>query len=143
MKLYFFLTKYDVGKGSSKDYLLWKDKVKKCLERCPKKHILFFYHKFWVIYFFMELKSHFLISQQKKLLLLFFSVKVSIFFNFIEKNENIWPVGFRNLPLFTIGLRLGYVSNFLREAINKQKMHTPGNRPKFMWALLPSPYLGF
>ena len=71
------------------------------------------------------------------MLLQFFFIKVSIFLNFIEKNENIWPVGFKNLPLVIIGLRLGYVSNFLREAINKQKMHTPGNRPKFMWAPLP------
>ena len=116
------------------------------LRKVPKKAYTFFYHKFWVIYFFMELKSHFLISQQKKLLLLFFSVKVSIFFNFIEKNENNWRVGLKSLPLVNIGLstnlRLGDISNFLSEAINKQKMYTPGNRPKIVWGPLPFPIFG-
>ena len=118
------------------------------LRKVPKKAYTFsFYHKFWVIYFFMELKNHFfLISQQKKLLLLFFSVKVSIFFNFIEKNENTWPVVLKSLPLVNIGLstnlRLGDISNFLSEAINKQKMYTPGNRPKIVWGPLPFPIFG-
>ena len=118
------------------------------LRKVPKKAYTFsFYHKFWVIYFFMELKSHFFDQPaEKKLLLLFFSVKVSIFFNFIEKNENNWLFGLKSLPLVNIGLstnlRLGDISNFLSEAINKQKMYTPGNRPKIVWGPLPFPIFG-
>ena len=95
----------------------------------------------------MELKSHFLISQQKKTItIILFSEGLNFFSTLLRKTRIIDVLDLKSLPLVNIGLstnlRLGDISNFLSEAINKQKMYTPGNRPKFVWGPLPSPIFG-
>ena len=118
------------------------------LRKVPKKAYTFsFYHKFWVIYFFMELKSHFFDQQAEKNYYYYsFQWRSQFFSTLLRKTRIIDVLDLKSLPLVNIGLstnlRLGDISNFLSEAINKQKMYTPGNRPKIVWGPLPFPIFG-
>ena len=75
-----------------------------------------------------------------------FQWRSQFFSTLLRKTRIIDVLDLKSLPLVNIGLstnlRLGDISNFLSEAINKQKMYTPGNRPKIVWGPLPFPIFG-
>ena len=83
---------------------------------------------------------------EKTITIILFSEGLNFFSTVLRKTRIIDVLDLKSLPLVNIGLstnlRLGDISNFLSEAINKQKMYTPGNRPKIVWGPLLFPIFG-